>query len=52
MKVLGNLMDLFALTSGYKINMSKFVLMGLNITPETKVEVATLTIALWSSRVK
>lgn len=52
MEASGNLLDLFAWASGYKINSSKSTLIGLNKTLEIKAEVAIVTVAPWSSWVK
>lgn len=52
MKALGNLLDLFARVLRYKINFSKSMKIGLNITPETRKVVAIIMAAAWSSCVK
>lgn len=52
MKALRDLLDLFAQSSGYKVNISKSVLMGLNITSETRAEGAAVTAAPWSSCIR
>lgn len=38
-KVLGNLLDLFAQASGYKVSTSKSIIMGVNTTFEIKKEI-------------
>lgn len=45
-------MDLFARFSGYKVNMSKSLIMGLNITSEIKESVTAVTLFPWGSHVK
>lgn len=49
MKALDDLLHLFPHSSGYKVNFSKAVIMGLNMNSEFKKEVAAITAAAWTS---
>lgn len=42
----------FTSLSGYKINESKSIIMGLSVSPETKKILSTVSNAVWSSNVK
>lgn len=52
LKALNGFLDLLAHSSGYKVNVSKSILLGLNITRTVKEEIKEITTAHWKTSVR